>query len=147
MEQFKVGELYWSPSERSYIRVTRRTESTVWFSCVENDGREWTSDFFNRKRVQVDDYYGCERIWDASLGRCFYAINHVSKDEFAARVAQRKAKFEAVEQKKQQQFEKQVNELRKWLAASCLSMKTVDAVLEKFSGVSENVLEVLRRGN
>lgn len=147
MEQFKVGELYWSPSERGYIRVARRTEFTIWFSCVASDGTEWTSELFNHKRVQVDDYYGCERIWDASLSRCFYANNHVSKEEFAARVAQRKAKFEAEEQRKQQQFEKQVNELRKWLAASCLSMKTVDAVLEKFSGVSENVLEVLRRGN
>lgn len=146
MKQFEVGKVYKQLRGNSFIKVTKRTESNVWYVYVTLMGKEYTLDSAY-KRIRKDGWHDSEWFCDNDLHQTFLAEDVISDEEFEARKAAYRAAQDRVAAACQAALDKQVKELRKWLKESCISMRTVDAVLDRFSGVSESVLKELRNGD
>lgn len=144
MKQFKVGAIYHSPYNRRYIRVVRRTDASVWVEFLTLYNKSYINEGFNMKRVHRGVWQDAEYIEDAALSLCFYATQEMSQGEFDARCAMFQQHEERVAAKVQAVLDRQVAELREWLVENDIQLDTVEKVLDRFSGVSQSVLEELR---
>lgn len=154
MVKFEVSKIYANSPligeyGTSYIRITRRTDSRIWFEHLTIDGRSYEmQDKFNV--IKKESYCDSESIYLGFFDGYYQAKNEVADFETlsAEYIKKESARIAREQEKKEKRLLENVAELGEWLKEKNISVYLVEEVLQKFYNKYEEIerLKAVKNG-
>ena len=147
MERFEVGNVYKrirNGKRVGYVKVTRRTEKTVWVCYVSEEGKEYSFSTKGEDMYKLRQSNGSE--WISLYDSVAFAREVVTDFEAICereRIEQ-EAKNKAEEKERIKKLTNAKNEFRSWLSENGITIETFRKVYEKSNDVLRDaMIEVL----
>ena len=147
MERFEAGNVYKRMrygKRAGYVRVTRRTEKTVWVCYISEEGKEYSFSGKTEDRYRSRQFNGSELIslYDGTV----YARDVVTDFEASCERSriEREAKNKAEEKTRIKKLTDAKKEFRSWLSENGITIEVFRKVYEKSNDVLRDaMIEVL----